>query len=278
MDFYATSVAAHGQPRSCPRLGYRTGYVSNNHLTVPDLLCLRGAAEGQSQDTATSTTAEDFVPPESRSLLPRRVQQPGSGSRSCLAAGVAGPQHMRRLRGTNSAQPGVLQKTTFGIKEQSGFAWAAPKTDSVLPALPLGAGVASTNYLPSARSHVGGTLPAGSGRGNRFDREVPGCRGVTVSGTPSPSPASPPPRPHSLSPRSACPWWATPSHSSPGGCRRPEGPHRVPAGRSRRGSITASMSPPAQRCPPPRQPGVGGVRPQRPNSGPNAPAASAPPS
>ncbi|KAM6073812.1 uncharacterized protein VSU04_004587 isoform 2-T2 [Chlamydotis macqueenii] len=179
MDFYATSVAAHGQPRSCPRLGYRTGYVSNNHLTVPDLLCLRGAAEGQSQDTATSTTAEDFVPPESRSLLPRRVQQPGSGSRSCLAAGVAGPQHMRRLRGTNSAQPGVLQKTTFGIKEQSGFAWAAPKTDSVLPALPLGAGVASTNYLPSARSHVGGTLPAGSGRGNRFDREVPGCRGVT---------------------------------------------------------------------------------------------------
>ncbi|XP_074904542.1 stabilizer of axonemal microtubules 4 isoform X4 [Buteo buteo] len=231
MNFYATSYAvAYGQPRFCPCLGPHTdsGYVSNNHSAISCLLCPRGAAEGRCQDTATSTTTEHFKPfwlPDGRSLLPRHIHQPESGylqesSLSCPHTGGVSPQHTRLLQGpprasrehstescrAGPAQPDVLQKTTIGAKEQSGFTRATPRSDNILPVLPaqpLGVSITATDYLPSVRSHGGETLPAGSERGNRFSREVPGClgtaeplgftinRGQYVTPRPNPSPAVP---------------------------------------------------------------------------------------
>ncbi|KAM9605978.1 stabilizer of axonemal microtubules 4 [Morphnus guianensis] len=161
MNFYATSYAvAYGQPRFRPRLGHHTGtgYVSNNHSAISCLLCPRGAAEGHCQDTATSTTTEHFKPfwlPDGRSLLPRHVHQPESGylqesSLSCPRTGGVSPQHTRLLQGpprasrehgtesrhASPAQSDVLQKTTIGAKEQSGFTRATPRSDSILPVLP----------------------------------------------------------------------------------------------------------------------------------------------
>ncbi|XP_049676320.1 protein phosphatase 1 regulatory subunit 32 isoform X2 [Accipiter gentilis] len=172
------------------------------------------------QDTATSTTTEHFKPfllPDGRSLLPRHVHQPESGylqesslflpphrgGDSPAHAASPGPPRASREHGTESrragpAQPDVLQKTTIGAKEQSGFTRATPRSDSILPVLPaqpLGVSITATDYLPSVRSHCGETLPAlpvGSERGNGFSREVPGCLGTVVSGTPShcPSPCA----------------------------------------------------------------------------------------
>ncbi|NXJ31718.1 PPR32 phosphatase, partial [Ciconia maguari] len=157
MNFYATSYAvAHGQPRFRPRLGHHTGtgYVSNNHSAISCLLCPGSSAgRSQCQDTAVSTTAEHFKPfwlPDGRSLLPRRVQQPGSGylqesSLSCLHTGEVSPQHTRHLQGlprpsrehsTESHPTDCLQKTTIGTEEQSGFTRATPRSDGILPALP----------------------------------------------------------------------------------------------------------------------------------------------
>ncbi|NXV37226.1 PPR32 phosphatase, partial [Rissa tridactyla] len=111
------------------------------------------------QDAARSTTAEHFQPlmlPDGRSLLPRHVHQPGSGylqasSLSCLRTRTASPQHLPLLQGppnahrehgtggrrAGPAQPDVLQKTTVGTKEQSGFTRATPRSDSVLPGQPV---------------------------------------------------------------------------------------------------------------------------------------------
>ncbi|NXT44732.1 PPR32 phosphatase, partial [Pelecanoides urinatrix] len=175
MNFYATSSAvAHGRgsrrpPRNwggsfpglnppsprChpgqshfrPRLGHHvgTGYASNNHSAISYLLCPRGAAGGHRQDTATSTTAEHFKPlwlPDGRSLLPRHVHQPGSGylqesSRSCLRSGAASPRHRGQGRGHWGSLPAdLLQKTTIGTMEQSGFTRATSRTDGIPPALP----------------------------------------------------------------------------------------------------------------------------------------------
>ncbi|NXV95526.1 PPR32 phosphatase, partial [Calonectris borealis] len=156
MNFYATSSAvAHGQSRFRPRLGHHagTGYASNNHSAISCLLCPRSAAGGHCQDTATSTTAEHFKPfwlPDGRSLLPWHVHQPGSGylqesSHSCLHSGAVSPWHRRHLQGppkasrghgTESRRTDVLQKTTIGAKEQSGFTRATSRSDGILPALP----------------------------------------------------------------------------------------------------------------------------------------------
>ncbi|GAB0189648.1 protein phosphatase 1 regulatory subunit 32 [Grus japonensis] len=129
-----------------------------------------------------STTTEHFKPlwlPDGRSLLPRRVCQPGSGylqegSRSCFHTGVARPQgppklsneHSTRSHRTGPAQPDVLQKMTISTKKQSGFTRATLRNDSVLPALPgqpLGVSITTTDYLPSVRSHglpmVGHPIP-----------------------------------------------------------------------------------------------------------------------
>ncbi|NWU73047.1 PPR32 phosphatase, partial [Pterocles burchelli] len=111
-----------------------------------------------SQDTATSTTAEHFQPlwvPDGRSLLPRRVPPPESGylqdsPLTCLRAGPEGPQNVWSLQDppkasgehgtgrccTTPAYPDILQKSTIGAKELSGFTKATPRTHRVLPALP----------------------------------------------------------------------------------------------------------------------------------------------
>ncbi|NXS67561.1 PPR32 phosphatase, partial [Pandion haliaetus] len=155
VNFYATSyVVAYGQLCFHPLLGHHTGtgYVSNNHSAISCLLCPRCAAEGHCSDTATSTTAEHFKPfwlPDGQSLLPRHIYQPGSGylqesSVSCLRTGGVSPQHTQLLQGppkasrehgteschrhTGPAQPDVLQKTTIGAKEQSGFTRATPRS------------------------------------------------------------------------------------------------------------------------------------------------------
>ncbi|XP_040985074.1 protein phosphatase 1 regulatory subunit 32 isoform X6 [Aquila chrysaetos chrysaetos] len=54
---------------------------------------------------------------------------------------LQGPPRASREHGTESrraspAQPDVLQKTTIGAKEQSGFTRATPRSDSILPVLP----------------------------------------------------------------------------------------------------------------------------------------------
>ncbi|NXN64672.1 PPR32 phosphatase, partial [Himantopus himantopus] len=156
MNFYATSYAVtHGQPRFRPCLGRHTdtGYVSNNRSAISCLLHPCSAAGGRCQDTTTSTTAEHFKPfwlPDGRSLLPRHVHQSGSGylqefSPSCFRTGAVSPQQTRHLQsppkapreyGTESHRTDVLQKTTIGTKEQSGFTRATPRSDSILPALP----------------------------------------------------------------------------------------------------------------------------------------------
>ncbi|NXW23073.1 PPR32 phosphatase, partial [Circaetus pectoralis] len=211
MNFYATSYAvAYGQPHFRPRLGRHTstGYVSNNHSAISCLLCPRGAAEGHCQDTATSATTEHFKPfwlPDGRSLLPRHVHQPESGylqgsSLSCPHTGGVGPQHTRLLQGpprasrehgTESRRADVLQRTTIGAKEQSGFTRPTPRSDSILPILPAqpvspcptGGHVRPTH--PISILWQGGEtlpgLPVGSERGNGFSREVPGCLGTAVS-------------------------------------------------------------------------------------------------
>ncbi|XP_040985073.1 protein phosphatase 1 regulatory subunit 32 isoform X5 [Aquila chrysaetos chrysaetos] len=127
---------------------------------------------------------------------------------------LQGPPRASREHGTESrraspAQPDVLQKTTIGAKEQSGFTRATPRSDSILPVLPaqpLGVSITTTDYLPSVRSHGGETLlalPACSERGNGFSREVPGCLGTAeplgftinhgqyVTPHPTPSPTVP---------------------------------------------------------------------------------------
>ncbi|NXU31177.1 PPR32 phosphatase, partial [Thalassarche chlororhynchos] len=201
-----------GQSRFRPHLGHHagTGYVSNNHSAISCLLCPRGAAEGRCQDTATSSTAEHFKPfwlPDGRSLLPRHVHQPGSGylqesSHSHLRTGAVSPRHTGHLQSppkasrehdTGSHRTDVLQKTTIGTKEQSGFTRATPRSDGILPALP-GQPVSPSGSpgrghcvpaAPSPPPRQGGetlpVLPAGSERGSGFSREVPGCLGMAVS-------------------------------------------------------------------------------------------------
>ncbi|KAM6358961.1 stabilizer of axonemal microtubules 4 isoform 4-T4 [Alca torda] len=216
------------------------------------------------QDTARSTAAEHFQPlmlPDGRSLLPRHVHQPGSGylqasSLSCLRTEAVSPQHPPLLQGrpsapgehstgsrrTGPAQPDVLQKTTIGTKEQSGFTRATPRSDSVLPALPgqpLAVSVTATDYLPSARSHVSGARGGGGEAGPPVGRAVAWGRGhrVPVTSSPSSGRAARRSRRCRQAPseaagsagrcraawgRRACPPWATPSRSSPEGCRHPE--------------------------------------------------------
>ncbi|NXW96969.1 PPR32 phosphatase, partial [Larus smithsonianus] len=170
-------AVAYGQSRFRPCLGRHTvtGYVSNNRWDMSCLLHaaegwvpllgaggIRGKFWGQSitttlashrshcQDAARSTTTEHFQPlmlPDGRSLLPRHVHQPGSGylqasSLSCLRTGTASPQHLPAGdRGAPSLPhlppPDVLQKTTVGTKEQSGFTRATPRSDSVLLGQPV---------------------------------------------------------------------------------------------------------------------------------------------
>ena len=94
--------------------GQVSGPLCHNHTALP--------CHSRCQDTAMSTTTEHFKPlwlPDGRSLLPRRVCQPGSGylqegSRSCFHTGVARPQgppklsneHSTRSHRTGPAQPG----------------------------------------------------------------------------------------------------------------------------------------------------------------------------
>ncbi|XP_042640821.1 protein phosphatase 1 regulatory subunit 32 [Tyto alba] len=108
----------------------------------------------------------------------------------------------------------LLQKTTIGTKEQSGFTRATPRSDRVLPALPaqpvspvptvslvpcqplppllhpqgaffslpqLSVSITTTDYLPSVHSHGGEKLPVlsvGSERGSGFSQEVSTCLGT----------------------------------------------------------------------------------------------------
>ncbi|XP_074741249.1 LOW QUALITY PROTEIN: stabilizer of axonemal microtubules 4 [Strix uralensis] len=77
----------------------------------------------------------------------------------------------------------VLQKTTIGTKEQSGFTRATPRSDHVLPALPaqpLGFSITMTDFLPSACSHGSEMLLAGSERGSGFSREARRCLGTAT--------------------------------------------------------------------------------------------------
>ncbi|NWI33282.1 PPR32 phosphatase, partial [Sula dactylatra] len=156
MNFYATSyTVAYGQPCFHPRLGHHsgTGYVSNNHSAVSCLLCPRSAAAGWPLPGRRHVHAKHFKPfwlPDGRSLLPRHVHWPESGylqesPLSCLRTQAGSPRHIRLLQGppkasgehgTESRCADVLQKTTIGTKEQSGFTRAMPRSDGVLPALP----------------------------------------------------------------------------------------------------------------------------------------------
>ncbi|NXT58909.1 PPR32 phosphatase, partial [Pluvianellus socialis] len=110
------------------------------------------------QEAATSTTTEHFQPfwlLDGRNPLPRHVHQAGSGylqgsSLSCLRTGAVSPPRTRLLRGppkasrehgtgshhAGPAQPDILQKTTIGTEERSGFTRATARRDSILPALP----------------------------------------------------------------------------------------------------------------------------------------------
>ncbi|NWR60396.1 PPR32 phosphatase, partial [Bucorvus abyssinicus] len=212
MNFYATTYAvAYGQPWFRPCLGHRTstGYVANNLLAISHLLCPRSAAEGHCQDTVTSTTAEDFKPlwvPDGRSLLPRHIHQPGSGyhqecAPSCLHPRGDSPQHTGLLQGppkaagrhstkshcTSPVLPDLLQKTTVGTKEQSGFTRARPRSNVVLPGQPVSPHPPGGHTCPSHPISIlwqGGetlpVLPVGSKRGSGFTQEAPSSLGMTV--------------------------------------------------------------------------------------------------
>ncbi|NWQ81598.1 PPR32 phosphatase, partial [Columbina picui] len=154
MNFYATTYGlAYGQPCFRPRLGYHTGagFVSNYHSDVPSLLRSYGDAEGYD---SISTTTEHFQPhwhPDGRGLLPRHLHQPPSGYHQecppcCLCAGGVSPQHrwhhqdIPKSLGEWGLPPlffptDILQKTTIGATEPSGFTRAFPRGDNVLPAL-----------------------------------------------------------------------------------------------------------------------------------------------
>nr|XP_047909088.1 protein phosphatase 1 regulatory subunit 32 [Anser cygnoides] len=144
MDFYATTYAvAYGHPGFHPYLGHHVGagFVCNTRSDAAGLICPRSAAGGRFWDTATSTTAERFQPlllPDGRSLLPQHVHQPGSGySRQQplphLRAGAVSPPPASGEHGADPAQTDVLQRTTVGAKEETGFARATPTSGTILP-------------------------------------------------------------------------------------------------------------------------------------------------
>ncbi|NXW83192.1 PPR32 phosphatase, partial [Alopecoenas beccarii] len=145
MNFYATTYRlAYGQPCFCPRLGHHTGagFVSNYRSDVPSLLRSCGTAEWYDSVSATTEHFQPHWHPDGRGLLPRHLHQPPSGYHQecppcCLCAGGVSPQH--KARDTGSPSPffptDILQKTTIGATEPSGFTKAFPRGDNVLPAL-----------------------------------------------------------------------------------------------------------------------------------------------
>ncbi|XP_021138198.2 stabilizer of axonemal microtubules 4 isoform X3 [Columba livia] len=201
MNFYATTYGlAYGQPCFRPRLGHHTGagFVSNYRSDVPSLLRSCGTAECQDSISAATEHFQPHWHPDGRGLLPRHLHQPPSGYHQeslpcCLCAGGVSPQHRWHHQdvpkslgecGGGCTKPDILQKTSIGATEPSGFTKALLRGDNVLPALstqPLGVSVTKTDYLPSVRSRGDETLPelsGGSERGSGFTREVPSVLGT----------------------------------------------------------------------------------------------------
>ncbi|XP_068541643.1 stabilizer of axonemal microtubules 4 [Anas acuta] len=187
MDFYATTYAvAYGHPGFRPFLGHHVGagFVSNTRSDAASLIRPRSVAGGPFWDT---TTAEHFQPlllPDGRSLLPRHVHQPGSGygheqPLPHLRAGAVSPPPASGEHGADPALSDVLQRTTIGAKEETGFTRATPLSGVILPAAlgqPLGASTTTTHYLPPHSGTGGRALPVlaqGSDRGSGFSRETP---------------------------------------------------------------------------------------------------------
>ncbi|XP_071664845.1 stabilizer of axonemal microtubules 4 isoform X2 [Patagioenas fasciata] len=184
MNFYATTYGlAYGQPCFRPRLGHHTGagFVSNYRSDVPSLLRSCGTAECQDRISATTEHFQPHWHPDGRGLLPRHLHQPPSGYHQecppcCLCAGGVSPQHRWHHQdvpkslgecGSSCTQPDILQKTSIGATEPSGFTKAFPRGDNVLPALSTQPG---DETLPE--------LPGGSERGSGFTREVPNSLGT----------------------------------------------------------------------------------------------------
>ncbi|XP_040416217.1 protein phosphatase 1 regulatory subunit 32 isoform X2 [Cygnus olor] len=144
MDFHATTyVVAYGHPGFRPYLGHHVGagFVSNTPSDAAGLVRPRSAAGGHFRDTAASTTAEHLQPlllPDGRSLLPQHVHQPGSGygrqqPLPHLRAGAVSPPPASGEHGSDPAQTDVLQRTTVGAKEETGFTRATPRSGTILP-------------------------------------------------------------------------------------------------------------------------------------------------
>ncbi|XP_071618096.1 stabilizer of axonemal microtubules 4 [Heliangelus exortis] len=226
MDFYATTYSlAHGQPGFCPHLGHHkgAGFVINNSSALSSLLCPRSVGPNitallsspcSHHPATSSTTTEHFQPlwfPNGQNPLPHSTPQPGSGYLQefppCwLHTGVGGPwptwqfqetpkssrEHSTKSQpGPHPVLPDVLQKTTIGPKEPSGFTKAIPRTTRVLPALPgqpLGVSVTTRDYQPSLFSHgieLLPVLPVSSERASGFTRALPTSLGMVQDlGTP----------------------------------------------------------------------------------------------
>uniref|UniRef100_A0A8B9D0F5 Uncharacterized protein n=1 Tax=Anser brachyrhynchus TaxID=132585 RepID=A0A8B9D0F5_9AVES len=292
MDFYATTYAvAYGHPGFRPYLGHRrrrwlrlqhplrcrrphlptqrrrgvrapaAGQGWGHLLGVPLVTAMLASRRSRFWDTATSTTTERFQPlllPDGRSLLPQHVHQPGSGygrqqPLPHLRAGAVSPPPASGEHGADPAQTDVLQRTTIGAKEETGFARATLTSGTILPPAlgqPLGASTTTTAYLPPAHRTGGRALPVlarGSDRSSGFSREAPGLLSVPVSGS-RPVPCAPP-WPHPLSPRRPRPT-APPCCSSPGGCRPPAWPRPAcGAGRAAAGGWVRAPDPPVPPVP-----------------------------
>ncbi|PKK16951.1 protein phosphatase 1, regulatory subunit 32 [Columba livia] len=152
MNFYATTYGlAYGQPCFRPRLGHHTGagFVSNYRSDVPSLLRSCGTAECQDSISAATEHFQPHWHPDGRGLLPRHLHQPPSGYHQeslpcCLCAGGVSPQHRWHHQdvpkslgecGGGCTKPDILQKTSIGATEPSGFTKALLRGDNVLPAL-----------------------------------------------------------------------------------------------------------------------------------------------
>uniref|UniRef100_A0A8B9UGP5 Uncharacterized protein n=1 Tax=Anas zonorhyncha TaxID=75864 RepID=A0A8B9UGP5_9AVES len=174
--------------------------------------------------------------PEAR--CPAQPQKAGGCPRLCeLWGSRAEPPH------PISHPADVLQRTTIGAKEETGFTRATPLSGIILPAAlgqPGRGGEVTPNWgpphpIPPHPKQGGRALPVlarGSDRGSGFSRETPlsvpvsGSRPVPVPCVPPPaSPAVPTQEPSGFTTNNGCattPLW-TPSPAAPGECSRDGG-------------------------------------------------------